>query len=161
MEQFAVAACVRLQLQNTEDELRSTTQTCTASNNERSLRSSHSHVVKVCKFSSQICFCIQLGGMNHNAEGQFVTFSRADEGLLKYYSLFEKVFFSLNSMYHTIINICTLMTADAIPKSSPSHPALSNFIALWMLNCFIYIAAELYFWLEKYTFNCGRFKQKL
>ena len=54
MEQFAVAACVRLQLQNMEDELRSTTQTCTASNNERSLRSSHSHVVKVCKFSSQI-----------------------------------------------------------------------------------------------------------
>ena len=45
-------------------------------------------------------------------------------------------------------------TADTIPKSSPSHPALSitpcvvHFIALWTLNHFIYIATELYFWLS-------------
>ena len=32
--------------------------------------------------------------------------------------------FYYNSMYHTIINFCTLTAVDAIQKSSPSCPAL-------------------------------------
>ena len=54
MEQLAVAACARLQPQNTEDESRGTTQTCTAKSYEKSLRSGLADVVKVGKFSSQI-----------------------------------------------------------------------------------------------------------
>ena len=54
MEQLAVAACVRLQPQIMEDELRAMTQTCTAKSHERSLRNSLAGVVKVGKFSSQI-----------------------------------------------------------------------------------------------------------
>ena len=54
MEQLAVAMCVRLQPQNTEDESRGTTQTCTAKSYEKSLRSDLADVVKVGKFSSQI-----------------------------------------------------------------------------------------------------------
>ena len=53
-EQLAVAACVKLQLQNTEDESKGTTQTCKARSNERSLRSGRACVVKVREFSSQI-----------------------------------------------------------------------------------------------------------
>ena len=49
-----MAACVRLQLQNTEDESRGMTQTCTARSNERSLRSGCASMVKVREFSSQI-----------------------------------------------------------------------------------------------------------
>ena len=45
---------VRLQLQNTEDESRGTTQTCTTKSYEKSLRSSCAGVVKVGEFSSQI-----------------------------------------------------------------------------------------------------------
>ena len=47
-----MAAYVRLQLQNTKDELRDTTQTCTVRNNERALRISRAHVVKVREFSA-------------------------------------------------------------------------------------------------------------
>ena len=36
IDQLAAAACVRVQLQNTEDESRGTTETCTARSNERS-----------------------------------------------------------------------------------------------------------------------------
>ena len=71
-----VAACVRLQLQNTEDKSRGTTQTCTVKSNESSLRSGHAVVVKVTKFPAKFRFCKQLGRTNRNAEGQFVTFSR-------------------------------------------------------------------------------------
>ena len=53
-EKLAVAACVRLQPQNMEDESRGTTQTCTAKSYERSLRSGRAGVVKVGKFSIQI-----------------------------------------------------------------------------------------------------------
>ena len=53
-EQLAVAACVRLQSQNTEDESRGTIQTCTAKSYERSLRSGRAGVVKVTEFSSQL-----------------------------------------------------------------------------------------------------------
>ena len=49
-----MAAYVRLQLQNTKDESRGTTQTSTAINNERSLRVGRARVVKVREFSSQI-----------------------------------------------------------------------------------------------------------
>ena len=48
------AAYVRLQLQNTKDESRGTTQTSTARSNERSLRVGRARVVKVREFSSQI-----------------------------------------------------------------------------------------------------------
>ena len=50
-------------------------------------------------------------------------FRGLDKGVFeKYLLLFKKQsVFSLNSMYHTMI----LTTADAIPKSSPSGPALS------------------------------------
>ena len=50
VEQLAVAACVWLQLQNMEDELRGTT----ANSNERSLRSGRAGMVKVGEFSIQI-----------------------------------------------------------------------------------------------------------
>ena len=50
VEQLTVAACVWLQLKNTEDESRGTT----ANSNERSLRSGHAGMVKVGKFSIQI-----------------------------------------------------------------------------------------------------------
>ena len=49
-----MAVCIRIQLQNTEDELRGTTESCTARNNEKSLGSSHACMVKVSKFSVQI-----------------------------------------------------------------------------------------------------------
>ena len=45
---------VRLQLQNTKDESRGTTQTSTVRSNERSLRVGRARVVKVREFSSQI-----------------------------------------------------------------------------------------------------------
>ena len=54
MDQLSVATYVRLQLQNTKDESRATTQTCTARSNERSLRIGRARVVKVREFSSQI-----------------------------------------------------------------------------------------------------------
>ena len=53
MKQLAVAECVRLQQQNTEDESRGTTQTCTVKSYERSLRSGHEGMLKVSEFSSQ------------------------------------------------------------------------------------------------------------
>ena len=52
--QFAVAGCVRLQPQNTEDKSRGTTETYTVKSFERSLRSGHTGLVKVSEFSSQI-----------------------------------------------------------------------------------------------------------
>ena len=51
-EQFAVAACVRLQLQNIKDELRGTTQTCTVRSNDRSLRIGRAHDVTWCHMMS-------------------------------------------------------------------------------------------------------------
>ena len=63
---LTAAACVRLQLQNTEDELRGTTQTYTARSNEKSLRSDSTQVVKVREFSSQILL-LQANGRNSNA----------------------------------------------------------------------------------------------
>ena len=53
MKQLAVVVCVRMQRQNTEDESRGTTQTCTAKSYERSLRSGHEGMIKVNKFFSQ------------------------------------------------------------------------------------------------------------
>ena len=50
MEQPAVAAYVRLQLQNMTDESRGTTQTCRARSIERTLRSGCARVVKVREF---------------------------------------------------------------------------------------------------------------
>ena len=63
---LTVAVCVRLQLQNTEDELRGMPQTYTARSNEKSLRSDSTRVVKVCEFSSQIPL-LQANGRNSNA----------------------------------------------------------------------------------------------
>ena len=53
-EQLALAARVRLQSQNTEDESRGMTQTCTVKSYERSIRSGRAGMVEVCKFSIQI-----------------------------------------------------------------------------------------------------------
>ena len=124
----------------TKHESRGMTQTCTVRSNDRSLRSGCARVVKVCEFSSQIPLPqttrkdqLQCRGTIHNI---FEVWMKVFE---KYLLLFEKPCFSLNSMYHTII-ACILTTADTIPKSSPSRPALS---ILWQLNCFIYIAVEL------------------
>ena len=49
-----MAACVRLQPQNTEDGLRGTTQTCTARSDELSQRSHCAHVVEARKFSRYV-----------------------------------------------------------------------------------------------------------
>ena len=68
MKQLTVAVCVRPQLQNMEGESRGMTQTCTAKSNERSLRSSRVHVVKVCEFPAKFRFRKQPRGMNCNAE---------------------------------------------------------------------------------------------
>ena len=54
---------VRLQPQNTEDESRGMTKTCTAKSCERSLRSGLAGVVKVGEFSSQILL-LQTTGRN-------------------------------------------------------------------------------------------------
>ena len=53
-EEFTVAACVRLQPQNMEDESRGMTQTWTAKSYVRSQRSGRAGVVKVTKLASQI-----------------------------------------------------------------------------------------------------------
>ena len=75
-----MAACARLQPQNTEDGSTGTTQTCTVKSYERSLRSGHAGMVKVGEFSH---FRKQPGGMNCNAEGQFVMFSRSGQRLFR------------------------------------------------------------------------------
>ena len=102
MEQLAVAACVRLHPQNMEDESRGTTQTCTARSNERSLRSSRSHLVKVREFSSQIPLSQTTGRDEPQCRGTIGNLTKAFSNL----SLFwETVCFSLSSTYHTIIKL--------------------------------------------------------
>ena len=75
-----MAACVRLQPQNTKDELRGTTQVCTTKNNEASLRSGRAGMVKVSEFSSQILLPQTTGRTNCNGEGPFEC---PDEGFFK------------------------------------------------------------------------------
>ena len=67
------SACVTLQLQNMEDELRGTTQTCTVRNDEWSQRSSDACMVKSCKLSSQISL-LQTTWKNGDTDRKFVTF---------------------------------------------------------------------------------------
>ena len=92
MEKLAVTGCVRLQPQNTEDESRGMTQTCTVRSDKKSVRSLHAWS----KFTAKFHFHKQPGGMNGNAKGQFITLLRVCQRLFeKYLSLFEKqsVFF--------------------------------------------------------------------
>ena len=75
--------CVRLQLQNIEDESRGTTQTCIVRSGKLSQSSCHVRVVKLKNFPAKFHFYKQLGGMNGNTHKQFVTFSRVSQRLLE------------------------------------------------------------------------------
>ena len=66
-----MAACIRLQPHNTEDESRGMTQTCTVRSDERFQRNSCTCMVKVHIFR----FIKQPGRRNENADGQFVASS--------------------------------------------------------------------------------------
>ena len=108
MDQLSVAAYVRLQLQNMADELRGTTQTCTARSIERSPRSGCACMVKVRKFSSQIPLPQTTRWRNGNVERQFITFLRSEQGHFWRVplSFWEIVCFLLTWSYHTIILLC-------------------------------------------------------
>ena len=72
MDQLAVAVCIWVWLQNTEDELRGKTQTCIATSN---LKGAVVHEwPKLANFPAK--FRKNPGGKNGNTDGQFVTFSR-------------------------------------------------------------------------------------
>lgn len=77
MDQLMVAACVRLQLENTKDELRGMTQMCTARSDERPERSCHTTWPKLMNFPAKFHFHKKPGGRNGNTDRQFVTFLRA------------------------------------------------------------------------------------
>ena len=117
MEELAVAACVRLQPQNTEDESSGTTQTCTAKSYER--RRAGVVVVNVGKFYSQFPLPQTAGRDEPQCRG---TIRNVFEVRTKAFSestshVLRNNQFSLKSMYHTIANVCVLKTADAIPKA--------------------------------------------
>ena len=75
--------CVRLQLQNIEDESRGTTQTCIVRSGKLSQSSCHVHVVKLKNFPAKFHFNKQLGWTNGNTHKQFVTFLRVWQRLLE------------------------------------------------------------------------------
>ena len=64
--QLVVATCVRLQLQNMQDESRGMTQTCIARSDERSLRSRHAHVVKFVNFLAKFKWEGQMAMQRNN-----------------------------------------------------------------------------------------------
>ena len=75
-----MAACVRLQLQNTEDESRGMVQTA----QQKAIRDLQGAVVqawsKLVNFQAKFPFCKQPGRTNGNAEGQLIVFSRSGLG---------------------------------------------------------------------------------
>lgn len=91
---LTVAVCVRLQLQNIEDELRGMPQTYTARSNEKSLRSDSTRVVKVREFPAKFRFCKQTGGTAMQIYRQFVTFSRSEQVFEQYLLLLTNGMFS-------------------------------------------------------------------
>ena len=122
-----LAVYIRLQLQNMKDEAGGTTQTCTARSNERCLKIGWARVVKVRKFSSQILLPQTTRTEEWQCRGTIRnTFVVQTKPIFKCTSR-ERVCFLLSSTYQV----------DAIPKSSPSGPALSilDIKALHMHSC--------------------------
>ena len=116
MGQLSVAAYIRLQLQNTKDESRGTTQTCTTRSNERFLRSGHACVVQVHEFFSQIPLPQTIGRGDQQCR----------ETIRNIFEVCMKVFlestscYLRNSLFSAELHIphnCILMTAAAIPKT--------------------------------------------
>ena len=150
-----VQTYVRLQPQNREDESRGTTQTCTAKTYERSLRSSLAGVVKVGKFSSQIPLPQTTGRDEPQCRG---TIRNVFEVQTKAFSKSTSYFFEKQSVFaksHVATTQLLLFVYLRQLTLSPKHklsvtPCVVLCIALWALKRFTYIAAELYFWLEKY-----------
>ena len=122
MDQLMVAACVRLQLENTKDELRGMTQMCTARSDEWPERSCHTTWPKLMNFPAKFHFHKKPGGRNGNTDRQFVTFLRA----------WRRLFALTSGKYSAELHVATTQLyfyirtiADTISKSSPSCTALS------------------------------------
>ena len=106
-EKLAVTGCVRLQPQNTEDESRGMTQTCTVRSDKKSVRSLHAWS----KFTAKFHFHKQPGGMNGNAKGQlywgFVKgFLKSTSHFLRSSLFFHDSFYSLFEVTPLHIHSC-------------------------------------------------------
>ena len=153
--QLAVVTYVRLQPQNTEDESRGTTQTGTAKSYEKSPRSGRAGVVKVGEFSNQIPLPQTTGRDEPQCRG---TIRNVFEVRTKAFSKSTSYFFEKLSVFaksHVATTQLLLFVYLRQLTLSPKHklsvtPCVVLCIALWALKRFTYIAAELYFWLEKY-----------
>ena len=128
------------------DELRGTTQTWTVRSIERSLRSGCARVVRVCEFSTQILLPQATRWEEWQWRGTICNiFEVRTEVFLKSTSCFLR-----NSLFSAnMTNYLVVYTYDSwrYPKKLSVIPC----VGLWTLNRFIYIAAELCFWLEKNT----------
>ena len=131
-----------------KDESRGTVQTSTARSNERSPRSSHARMVKVCEFSSQILLPQTTGRQQWQHRGIIRTFLRVrwrhfwKEPL----AFWEIVSFLLNSTYMPH-NYWLPYIYDSWCYRVSVRPCIVHFLALWTLSRITYIAAELYIWL--------------
>ena len=124
-DQLTVAACIRLQPQNMEDESGGMTQTCTVRSDERFQRSHCTCMVKAGKYH----FIKQLGRRNENADGQFVTSSST--AFLESSSRFLRSSLFSSTTSHTIqlfasVYLQQLMTS----QKASSHHAMHDRI-LW------------------------------
>ena len=150
--QLTVAACVRLQPQNTKDELRGTTQ-------GKTMRHLYGAVMqvwsKLANFPAKFCFRKQLGERTAMEKDHLNVQTKA---FSKSNLLFEE-----QSVFTTSPRTTQLLTFVYLQQLTLYQKALHHAlcvvlcIALWALKRFIYIAAELYFWLKKIS-NCGCFK---
>ena len=123
MDQLTVAACIRLQPHNTEDESRGTTQTCTVRSDERFQRNSRTCMVKVHIFR----FIKQPGRRNENTDGQFATssstaFLESSSHFLRS-SLFSSTTSSMTKLFASVY-LRQLMTSQ---KASSHHAMHDRF----------------------------------
>ena len=120
MDQLTVAACIRLQPHNTEDESRGMTQTCTVRSNEQFERNSRTCMVKVHIFH----FIKQPGRRNENADGQFVStaFLESSSRFLRS-SLFSSTTSSTTKLFASVY-LRQLMTSQ---KASSHHAMHDRF----------------------------------
>ena len=124
----------------------------------RSLRIGHTLMVKACEFSSQIP-PLQTTGREERQCRRIIhnIFKVWTKAFLKSTSCFLK-----NSLFFAELHVPHNDTYNSwcYPKKLSVRPCIVH-LALLMLNRFIYIAAELYIWPEKYTPSRGCFKWKL
>ena len=146
MDQLTVVVYVRLQLQSTKHELRGMTQTCTARSDEWPQRSSRIHTwSKFMNFQAKFCLYKQPGRRNNNANRQFAIFLRA---------WWSTSHFLRNSLFSAKIPRTTQLTFVYLWQLTLSPKALCYALhcplySPWTLNNFIYVAAELYIWLDE------------